>query len=160
MGRLSRCLLLGLTLIVCSAVTHVQGKSMSPSWECGPPCEIPCECGLQTDRRGCPICTCKPCDVPTACPEIGCLQEKKCRFGYKTINGCPTCECNRPYNCPYYRPCQKWLNCPAGLVEINGCPTCMCKPTMKTTPRPDFCLTCCGPPPCCNYCGLEKLLAK
>ncbi|XP_046544992.1 antistasin-like [Haliotis rubra] len=99
-------------------------------------------------------------DLPTPCPEIQCPQQKKCIFGYKKINGCPTCECNRPYNCPYYRPCQLWLKCPAGVVRINGCPTCMCKPTPKTTPRPHLCLTCCGPPPCCNYCGLEKLLAK
>ncbi|XP_067653931.1 antistasin-like isoform X2 [Haliotis asinina] len=126
MDRLVICLLFGLTLIVCSAVTHVQGKSLFPPLECRRTCARPCKCGQETDSRGCATCKCKPCG----------------------------------YNCPYYRPCQQWLRCTAGFVEINGCPTCMCKPTPKTTPTPQLCLMCCGPPPCCNYCGLEKLFAK
>ncbi|XP_046544975.1 keratin-associated protein 4-11-like isoform X2 [Haliotis rubra] len=73
-----------------------------------------------------------------------------------TLIVCSAVALVQAYNCPYYRPCQQWLKCPAGVVRINGCPTCMCKPTPKPTPRPHLCLTCCGPPPCCNYCGLEK----
>ena len=106
--------------------TDSRGCTVCSCSRCAPltSCNILCFDGFKQDGNNCDICECK--DVPNQCSPLNC--PLSCPSGYRRDGqGCDICACADAPQCPVFI-CP--FSCSSGYVtDLNGCPRCHCRST-------------------------------